>query len=66
MENAPFSVQLEFLEFEQLSDSTSKLSIHAIYRSVTLRDKMLALPFAYGINMAHNRLQDIVSKLYKS
>ena len=63
MENAPFGVQLEFLEFEQLTDETSKLSMHVIYRSAALRDQVLQLPFAQGINMAHNRLQDIVSEL---
>src|ERR1700694_2581506 len=63
MENTPFDVQLEFLEFEQLTDDTSKLIMHIVYRSVALRDQMLQLPFAQGINMAHNRLQDIVSKL---
>ena len=63
MENAPFGVQLEFLEFERLTDDTSKLSMHVIYRSAALRDQVLQLPFAQGINMAHNRLQDIVSKL---
>jgi uncharacterized protein YndB with AHSA1/START domain len=63
MENAPFGVQLEFLEFEKLTDDTSKLTMHVVYRSVTQRDQMLKLPFAQGINMAHNRIQDIVSKL---
>jgi len=63
MENAPFGVQLEFLEFEKLGDDTSKLNMHVVYRSVALRDQLLQLPFAQGINMAHNRLQDIVSKL---
>jgi len=63
MENAPFGVQLEFLEFERLTDDTSKLSMHVIYRSAALRDQVLQLPFAQGINMAHNRLQDIVSEL---
>lgn len=63
MENAPFDVQLEFLEFEKLNDDTSKLNMHIVYRSVALRDQMLQLPFAQGLNMAHNRLQDIVSKL---
>lgn len=63
MENAPFDVQLEFLEFEKLTDETSRLNIHTVFRSVALRDKMLKLPFAQGINMAHNRLQDIASKL---
>lgn len=63
MENTPFAVQLEFLEFEKLTDDTSKLTMHVVYKSVALRDQMLQLPFAQGINMAHNRLQDIVSKL---
>ena len=63
MENTPFPVQLEFLEFEQLTDDSSKLTMHIVYRSAADRDQMLKLPFAQGINMAHNRLQDIVSKL---
>ena len=62
MENAPFGVQLEVLEFEKLTDDTSRLNIHAIYESVALRDQMLQLPFAQGISMAHDRLQDIVGK----
>ncbi len=63
MENTPFPVQLEFLEFEQLTADTSKLTIHMIFRSVSDRDQILQLPFAQGINMAHNRLQEIVSEL---
>jgi uncharacterized protein YndB with AHSA1/START domain len=63
MENTPFSVQLEFLEFDKLTDDTSKLTMHVVYKSVAIRDQMLQLPFAKGIHMAHNRLQDIVSKL---
>jgi uncharacterized protein YndB with AHSA1/START domain len=63
MENSPFGVQLEFLEFEQLTDDISKLNMHVIYRSVELRDQMLKLPFEYGINMAHNRFQDFLNKL---
>ncbi|MCP6755936.1 hypothetical protein NL533_30405, partial [Klebsiella pneumoniae] len=63
MENTPFGVQLEFLDFEKLTDSTSKLNMHVVYRSVAIRDQILKLPFAQGINMAHNRLQDIAGKL---
>jgi uncharacterized protein YndB with AHSA1/START domain len=63
MANTNFEVQLEFLAFEKLTDTTSKLNIHIVYRSVAQRDEMLKLPFAQGINMAHNRLQDVVSKL---
>lgn len=63
MENSPFAAQLEFLEFEQLTKDTSKLTMHIVYRSAALRDQMLKLPFAQGMNMAHNRLQDVVNKL---
>ena len=63
MENAPFDVQLEFWEFEKLTDDTSKLNMHVVYKSVALRDQLLQLPFAQGINMAHNRLQDVLNKL---
>ncbi|PTS92231.1 ATPase [Pedobacter sp. HMWF019] len=62
MENAPFDVQLEFLKFEEFSEETSKLTMHVVYKSVELRDSMLRLPFAQGINMAHNRLQNILNK----
>jgi len=62
-EMAPFGVQLEFLEFETLTDDTSKFSMHIVFRSVDHRDQMLKLPFAQGLNMAHDRLEDIVSKL---
>ena len=63
MENTPFGIQLEFLEFEPVSDDASRLNMHVVYRSVELRDQMLKLPFAQGINFAHNRLEDIVNKL---
>lgn len=63
MENTPFDVQLEFLEFEKLTDDTSKLIMQIVYRSVELRDQMLQLPFAQGLNMAHNQLQKIVGEL---
>jgi uncharacterized protein YndB with AHSA1/START domain len=63
MENAPFSVQLEFLEFEKLTEGTSKINIYTVYKSVAQRDQLLQLPFAQGLSMAHNRLQDIANKL---
>ncbi|MEO8664710.1 MAG: SRPBCC domain-containing protein [Ignavibacteria bacterium] len=63
MENTSFPVQLEFLEFEKLTDDTSKLIMQIVYRSAEVRDQILKLPFAQGINMAHNRLQEIANKL---
>src|SRR5829696_2135712 len=43
MENTPFGVWLEFLEFEKLTDDSSKLNMHIVYRSVALRDQMLQM-----------------------
>jgi len=63
MENGPFGVQLEFLEFEKLTDDTSKLNMHTVYRSVADRDKFMKLGMSQGVNMAHNRLQEVVGKL---
>jgi uncharacterized protein YndB with AHSA1/START domain len=63
MENTPFGVQLEFLEFEKLTDETSKLNMHVVYRSVASRDQMLKMGMAQGANLAHNRLQEVVKNL---
>jgi uncharacterized protein YndB with AHSA1/START domain len=62
-ENTPFGVQLEFYEFEKLTNDTSKLTMHVIYESAALRDQVMQLPFAKGINMAHNRMQEILNQL---
>jgi len=63
MDNTPFGVQLEIYEFEKLTNNTSKLNMHVIYESVAIRDQVLKLPFAQGLNMAHNRIQEIISKM---
>jgi uncharacterized protein YndB with AHSA1/START domain len=63
MHNTPFGVQLEVTEFEKLTDETSKIDMHVIYESVEQRDQVLMLPFAQGINWAHNRIQEILDKL---
>ena len=63
MENTPFGVQLEIYAFESLTGETSLLTMHVIYESGAQRDQVLKLPFAQGINMAHNRLQEIGNKL---
>ena len=61
MENMPIGVQLEFLEFEKITDATSKLTIQIIYKSEKHRAEQLKLPFASGLNMAHDRLQEILT-----
>jgi uncharacterized protein YndB with AHSA1/START domain len=63
MDHVPFDAQLEFLQFEPLTPHTSKLTMHIIYRSVAIRDQILQMPFAKGINWAHNRLQEILNQL---
>jgi uncharacterized protein YndB with AHSA1/START domain len=63
MDHSPYGVQLEVYTFEPLTDDTSRLHMHAIYESVAQRDEVLKLPFAQGINWAHNRLEEILSKL---
>jgi uncharacterized protein YndB with AHSA1/START domain len=63
MANTHYPAQLEFLEFQKLTEKTSKLQMQVIYRSVADRDEILKLPFARGINLAHNRLQESLNKL---
>jgi len=63
MEGTPMGVQLEVYEFEKLTHHTSKLKMHVIYESVDQRDQVLKLPFAQGLSMAHDRMQEVMSKL---
>ena len=63
MENAPLDVQLEFLDFEPLGEDRSRLTMQVIYRSAAHREQQLKMPFAYGINMAHDRLQEVADLL---
>lgn len=63
MENMPIGVQLEYLEFEKLTDDTSKLTMQIIYKSEKHRAEQLKLPFAFGINKAHDKLQEIINNL---
>lgn len=63
MENMPLGVQLELCEFQKLTEDTSRINIHVIYESVAQRDQVLKMGMSQGINMAHNRMQDIVGKL---
>ena len=63
MENTSFPVQLEYLEFEKQTDDTSKLTMHIVFKSVEFRNQLLKMPFAQGINRAHDRLQETLSNL---
>ena len=63
MDNVNFAPQLEFLELEKLTNETSKLTMQIIYKSIEHREQQLKLPFAQGLNMAHSRLEEIVTKL---
>ena len=61
MENSNLPVQLEFLDFEEISDESSKLTMHIIFKSVEDKNQLMQLPFEFGLNMAHNRLQEIIT-----
>lgn len=59
MEDTFFPVQLEYLKFETITDNSSKLIMHIVFQSTEFRDQLLQMPFAQGIDRAHNRLQEI-------
>lgn len=63
MVGVSFGIQLEFFKFEKINEERSRLTMHIVFKSVAHRDQMLRIPFAQGLNMAHNRLQEIVNKL---
>lgn len=63
MENMPIGIQLEFLNFEKVTTDKSRLTIHIIYKSERHRAEQLKLPFAYGLNMAHDKLEEILTNL---
>jgi uncharacterized protein YndB with AHSA1/START domain len=63
MENSTFPVQLEFFEFEKITDDTSKLTMQLVFKSVAFRDQLLQMPFAEGLNRAHDLLQQTVHTL---
>ena len=60
MENSPIGVQLEFLMFEKITKDTSRLIIQIIYRSEKHRAEQLKMPFEYGLNMAHDKLETLL------
>ena len=63
MENTPFPIQLEYLEFEELDKQRSQLTIHMVFKSTEFRNQLLQMPFAQGLGMAHDRLQQIMNPL---
>ncbi len=63
MEDAPMGVLLEIYDFEKLTGNTSRLNMHVIFESVEKRDQLLKMPFAQGLNMAHDRLQEVMGKI---
>lgn len=61
-EGTLMGVQLEVITFENAGTGSSSLIVHSIYESVEKRDAQLKMPFAFGLNMAHNRLEELLSK----
>ena len=62
MASAPFGPQLEFLEFEKMDGQTSRLTMQVIYKSASIKDQQLKLPFAQGLSMAHDRIEELMKK----
>ncbi|MBW8522752.1 SRPBCC domain-containing protein [Chryseobacterium chendengshani] len=65
MENSHFPVQLEFFEFEKINEETSQLTMQIVFKSVEFRNQLLKMPFAQGLSMAHDRLQNLILDLKK-
>ncbi|OAQ41945.1 ATPase [Pedobacter psychrophilus] len=63
MDNLLDGIRIEFLDFESITDKSSKLTMQMIYKSEKHRAEQLKLPFANGLNMAHNRLQELFNNL---
>lgn len=63
MADETFDTQLEFLEFEEITATKSMLRMQIIFRSVEMRNQLLQRPFAYGLNYAHNQLEEVASQL---
>jgi len=66
MGGGPLGVQIEFLEFEKVSDDVSRLNMHIVYGSVAERDQFVQFGMTQGVNMAHNNLQKVIGKLKNS
>lgn len=62
MENTGLGVQLEFLEFQALTEDSSQLNMHVIYKSVEDRDQYVQIGMVRGVELAHNRLQKVANK----
>ncbi len=54
---------MEVLHFEALTETKSQLQMHVIYQSAENRGAQLKMPFAWGLNMAHARLEEIGTKI---
>ncbi len=60
MKNTHLPVQLETMSFEKLGKNLCKLDTKIIFQSLKDRDELLKLPFEFGINMAYNKLEQIM------
>lgn len=60
MQNTHLPAQLEIINFEKIGKNTSKLNTKIIFQSINDRDELLKLPFEFGINKAHNQLEQMM------
>lgn len=62
MDNTPFPPQLEFFEFESIDEEHSRLTMIMLFKSAEFRNQLIQMPFAQGIQMAHNKLQQLMNR----
>lgn len=56
-------VSLETLTLEELPNGRTKLTAHAVYRSVSDRDGMVQAGMERGVNEGYERLDEILAKM---
>lgn len=62
MESTALGPQLEFYEFEPAGEDKCRLHMKIVFRSIADRNNLLKMPFAQGLSMAHDRIQNILSQ----
>jgi uncharacterized protein YndB with AHSA1/START domain len=62
MANANIDVQLEFLDFEAITEDTSRLTMHTLYKTIASRDMVVSFGFAKGSDAAYSKMEQVMLK----
>ena len=60
VENSPMGVMLEIYDFEKLTNETSKLSVHTIFESGTIRDQVIKSSNDQAMDDAFDKLEEVM------